>query len=139
MKTIVITGKPFGKQRHRTTRRGTTYTPKETQDYEKLVRDTYWLTYGDDKVDKDKPIRINIGAYYPIPKATPKKYIKSMEDGEVFPTKKPDFDNISKIIGDALNGVAWHDDCQIVEAYICKAYAPQDSGGYVVVDIEEVN
>ena len=43
--------------------------------------------------------------------------------GDIVPTKKPDFDNIQKIICDALNGVAYHDDSQIVKADIEKVYS----------------
>jgi Holliday junction resolvase RusA-like endonuclease len=46
-----------------------------------------------------------------------------MLDGIVRPTKKPDFDNIGKIICDALNKIAYDDDSQIVEANIYKVYA----------------
>ncbi len=42
--------------------------------------------------------------------------------GDIAPTKKPDFDNIQKIICDALNGVAYYDDSQIVKADIEKVY-----------------
>jgi Holliday junction resolvase RusA-like endonuclease len=36
---------------------------------------------------------------------------------------KPDVDNVLKLIGDALNGVAWADDKQIASACIEKRYA----------------
>lgn len=39
------------------------------------------------------------------------------------PTKKPDADNVSKIILDALNGLAYHDDSQVVELTVKKKFA----------------
>lgn len=36
--------------------------------------------------------------------------------GEIRPTKKPDMDNVVKIIADSLNNLAYYDDTQIVEA-----------------------
>lgn len=41
------------------------------------------------------------------------------------PGKKPDFDNIGKICCDALNGIAFHDDAQIVDGRVIKLYAEQ--------------
>ena len=52
-----------------------------------------------------------------------KKKRAMMIAGDIVPTKKPDFDNIQKIICDALNGVAYHDDSQIVKADIEKVYS----------------
>ena len=46
-----------------------------------------------------------------------------MVAGDIRPTKTPDYDNIGKIISDALNGVAYRDDAQIVEANISKYYS----------------
>ncbi len=51
------------------------------------------------------------------------------------PAKKPDCDNIMKIICDALNGFAYKDDAQIVLAQIGKEYAED---GRTVVKIWEV-
>jgi Holliday junction resolvase RusA-like endonuclease len=38
-------------------------------------------------------------------------------------TSKPDFDNLAKIVGDALNKVAWLDDAQIAAAWVRKVYS----------------
>lgn len=43
--------------------------------------------------------------------------------GELVPTSTPDYDNLAKGVGDALNGVAWHDDAQVVDAFTRKRYA----------------
>ena len=42
--------------------------------------------------------------------------------GEVVPTVKPDWDNLGKIVSDAMNDVVYKDDCQIFEAHISKRY-----------------
>ncbi len=46
-----------------------------------------------------------------------------MADGYIRPTKKPDCDNLAKVICDALNGIAYYDDSQIVEITISKYYS----------------
>lgn len=41
---------------------------------------------------------------------------------------KPDVDNLAKAVYDALTGIAWHDDAQIVFAGIEKAYSNGETG-----------
>lgn len=48
-----------------------------------------------------------------------------MLQGKILPTKKPDCDNIAKIICDALNGVAYDDDKQIVALKVTKIYSDE--------------
>lgn len=48
------------------------------------------------------------------------------------PQKKPDTDNIAKIVLDALNGLAYPDDKQVVELQVLKTY---DLDGYVEVEL----
>ena len=58
-----------------------------------------------------------------------------MINGDILPTKKPDADNILKIIADALNGIAYADDKQVVTAEVQKLYA---ENGYTEAAIWEV-
>lgn len=53
------------------------------------------------------------------------------------PTKKPDWDNIGKIVTDALNGVAYHDDAQIVDAQVRKFYSKDPRVEIIIQDIPE--
>lgn len=39
------------------------------------------------------------------------------------PCKKPDIDNIAKVILDSLNDIAYHDDTQVVSLCVVKKYA----------------
>ena len=71
----------------------------------------------------------------------PKKQVKIIENGGAFtvrPTKKPDADNISKIVLDALNGLAYYDDNQVVTLHIDKCYAKEESQVGVFVKIDEI-
>lgn len=56
-----------------------------------------------------------------IPKSARKDEQKRMQQGKTRPTKKPDIDNIVKTI-DALNGLAFEDDKQIVSVVAEKYY-----------------
>ena len=51
------------------------------------------------------------------------------------PTKKPDIDNVIKIITDALNGIAYDDDAQIVSLSATKFY---DENPHVDVRLDDV-
>lgn len=70
-----------------------------------------------------KPISLTIHAYLPIPKSWSQKKQTQATLGEILPTVKPDFDNLQKLVADALNGIIYKDDCQIVTAFIFKEYS----------------
>ena len=113
-----VPGQPFGKQRPKFSRAGQyvkTYTPDETVSYENLVK----LMYHEDMLD------VRVIAYYEIPKSVSKKKRKLMLEHRIRPTKKPDWDNIGKIICDSLNKVAYHDDAAVVDAQVRKFYSEQ--------------
>lgn len=103
-----ILGEPQGKARPRFARRGklvSTYTPSTTQKYEELVR--YSALCARQKNGITKPISADISlgikAYFKIPKTYSKKRKERCLTGEERPSKKPDSDNIAKIVLDGLN------------------------------------
>ncbi len=59
------------------------------------------------------PLLIEFNAYIPIPQSMPKKKLEAAANGSLRPLTRPDLDNYLKQI-DALNGVVWNDDSQIV-------------------------
>lgn len=61
-------------------------------------------------------------AQYPIPQSWSKRKKKEAIAGLIMPTTKPDGDNILKVVLDALNGLAYDDDRQVVKMCIIKAY-----------------
>ena len=77
-----------------------------------------WVPWG-----PNTPLIYRIRAFYPVPKSTPNKLISGMLTDTLRPIKKPDGDNIEKIAWDALNQIAYFDDCQIVEWGGCKMYS----------------
>ena len=121
-----IPGSPFGKQRPKFARVGRgvkTYTPDETVSYENLVKVMYQNTAKGFMFPDGTQLCVEITAYYEVPKSTSKKKAAEMLAGTIRPTKKPDFDNIGKIICDSLNKIAYHDDSAIVDAEVHKYYA----------------
>lgn len=129
-----IPGEPVPKARPRVTRQGHAYTPRKTADYEALVKDCYRLQGG--KYMGDSAIVSMIELRFEIPKSYGKSKRERIMAGEIKHTKKPDVDNCVKAILDALNGIAYKDDSQIVELTVDKQYT--DEGAGAIVTLEEV-
>ena len=137
---FTVSGPSRGKQRPRICRingRRVTYTPRQTTEYEKLVRAGYTSV---SKVifQKDKLLEISILALFTILQRASKKLKKLMLNGKILPTKKPDVDNVIKIILDALNGVCYHDDRQVCRVYFEKMYAENPEVKILIRNIEEI-
>ena len=129
-----VPGKVIGKGRPRlNSYTGVVYTPTRTKDYESLVEQYFLLKYPRYKAFEGR-IKVSIIAYSAIPKATKKSDIEEMLKNNISPTKKPDIDNIVKIILDAMNKFAFKDDNQITKLEVEKKYALEDK---VYVKIEE--
>lgn len=121
---FTILGEPKGKGRPRFCRNtGHATTPKDTVNYETLVYMEYLKQCNEFRFPDDVMLDMRIKAYYSIPKSTSKKKRTAMLAGEIRPTKKPDMDNVVKIIADALNQVAYRDDTQIVDCQCRKFYS----------------
>lgn len=123
---FVLPGEPKGKQRPKFSTQGgfvRAVTPKETISYENYVRMQYQAQCGETFSEANVPIFVLIDAYHTIPKSTSKKQRALMLAGVVRPTKKPDFDNLGKIICDSLNGIAYHDDAAVVDGRVRKYFS----------------
>lgn len=132
---VVVHGDPMGKQRPKATTIGghaRVYTPKNTVQYESKVISAYKEQCGGNLAfpNPNQEISACIIAYFKIQKQHygKKGLNKSGTEklsGEIKPTMKPDCDNIAKIVLDALNGLAFHDDSQITDLQVCKRYSIQ--------------
>ena len=120
MLSITVPGEPVGKARPRVTKFGA-YTPTKTVNYETLVKEMFAIKYPDHKPYEGQ-IEIIVTAYFGIPVSRSNKIKELMAEGDIKPCKKPDCDNILKIVSDALNSMAYEDDKQIVTAHIAKYY-----------------
>ena len=84
----------------------------------------------------DQPLRVDLCFLLP----RPKKLLTLKLANQLIPySRKPDVDNFIKSTLDALNGIIWVDDSQVVEIGARKFYAPQDVGVGVTIEIWEVN
>lgn len=108
---FVVPGEPQGKGRARFGN-GRTYTPAKTVFYEGLIAFAAQTAMAGRPL-MDGPLRVSLWADLSVPKSAPRKLRELMLADKVHPTKKPDFDNILKAIGDACNKVVFHDDTQI--------------------------
>lgn len=129
---IIVEGKIKGKARPRVFN-GHAVTPKDTVNYENWVRLNYKEQSGK---YLEGPIKANIIAYYKIPKSYTKAKRLACKQNIILPTKKPDIDNCIKVILDSLNGIAFHDDSQIVEVIAVKKWTEEQER--VEFELEEI-
>lgn len=131
---IEVLGIPMGKQRPRVLKSGWAYTPKETVNYETLVKYTYQNLYRDEPL-MEGHIAAHIYAIFPVPPSYSKKKTTVLLNGHNNYDKKPDCDNIAKMVLDSLNGIAYKDDSQITHLCVSKHYGVQPK---VVVELMEI-
>lgn len=129
MIAFTIPGAPQGKARARTCRNGHTYTPDNTVLYENLVKTEFLRQCGRGQRirsdDTRRAISMQITAVYPVPASYSKRDKAAALAGDLLPTKKPDADNVAKVIADALNGLAYDDDAQITDLSVLKRYGEE--------------
>ena len=122
---LTIPGNPQGKQRPKAKRMGQftgIYTPEKTVNYETYLKELFVAKYPD-FMPLAGPLMLQFTAYVSIPTSTSQKRKALMLEGGIIPEKKPDIDNILKIIMDALESVAYKRDSQIAIVIISKLYS----------------
>jgi Holliday junction resolvase RusA-like endonuclease len=127
MKPIEITiyGAPVGKARPRIyTRNGRAmaYTPKPTADYERTIKGAAREAMGT-TTPYNGAVSVSIHAWYAIPSSWSKIRQSMAAIGAIAPCVKPDVDNVAKTVLDALNGVVYADDSQVVALDMSKTYS----------------
>lgn len=119
---FTVPGDPRGKQRPRVTRAGIAYTPKETVNYENLVKVAFTENFPE-WIPIEGCVGMHITSFSSAPKSMPKKLMPFVKGETLRHEKKPDYDNIAKIVCDALNQIAYKDDKQITDFSITKRYS----------------
>ena len=118
---ITIEGAPQAKGRPRFARRGkfvSTYTPKKTMDAETTIK---LVAKSIIRKPLEGAVSFFIALHMPIPSSYSKKRSEGLKNTPHM--KRPDIDNLIKLVMDSLNGVAWDDDNQVVKIGAVKIYS----------------
>lgn len=127
---FTVPGAPQGKGRARVgkTRSGSIvmHTPDKTVIYERAVG--FIAQCAMTQLSIREPLRsavsVQISAVF-----SPAKSLSKLQKSQLLGTpctKKPDADNIAKIVCDALNGIVWVDDSQVSELHVTKRYGTEE-------------
>lgn len=122
---IELAGTPRGKGRPRATvgHNGfaRVYTDEKTVRYEAQLRYAAQQRMAG-RPPTAQPVSVTVEARFQVAASWSRKKQLAALAGHIRPTSVPDWENIAKVC-DALNGVVWVDDRQVVEGVIRKVYA----------------
>jgi Holliday junction resolvase RusA-like endonuclease len=124
MITFTVPGLPVAQPRQRHTRSGFNFTPAKhpVNAFKAAVR----LAWPDGATAACGAVRMCVRFYLPKP-AT--KVRKRDAGRRLWVATRPDVDNLSKSVLDALAGLAWRDDSQVAELIVSKQYVVTDDTG----------
>ena len=131
----VVEGTPVGKGRPKFARRGkfvSTYTPTKTRTYEDTIKVAARQAMTIEPLQT--PVTVFVYISVPIPASYSKKRKQACLSGFEKPMKKPDIDNVSKCFLDAMNGIVYVDDVQVISLHMTKVYS---TVGMVEVMVKE--
>jgi len=137
--TFTVDGDPVPKGRPRFARRGQfvqTYTDAKTIDYETQVAIKARHAIGSTK-PLESALTVFLYLRYTVPASYSKKRKEACLMGVEYP-KRIDIDNVYKSITDAMNGIVYLDDSQIVEAHIKKVYAEESGANIMVQECDSI-
>lgn len=123
-----VLGKVKAKQSVKFGRNGIKYTPRDMVEYANLVRMSFINKYPDWDINNfaGKALCAEIDVFIPVPQSYSKKRAAEALANILRPVVKPDCDNIAKNINDALNGIVYPDDKQIVSLTVNKFYGNRE-------------
>ena len=135
-----VIGTPVAKARPRVVRTKTgvrTYTPGKTAAWESRVRgEAVKAMRGQEPMEG--PVKLVVGVIFEPPASWSAWQRGAAMEGRVAHTGKPDLDNIVKAVKDAMNGVVWGDDSQVIGVSAWKEYGSEAKVGIMVVPIDGV-
>lgn len=99
------------------------HTPDDTRKAEARVRDAFKKAHPSHS-PWTGAVQINFTAVFETPKSFNRALREAAARGDLYAIKKPDKDNIEKLIVDALNGIAWADDSQVMGGGIKRYGSP---------------
>ena len=104
------------------------YDPVKSKDWKRTVQSQVLDSLNGQAEIHEGPLSLQLRFYLARPKSLPKRVMHHI--------KKPDADNLAKGVKDAMRGILYHDDSQIVELLIRKEYNAQPR---VVIAMEILN
>lgn len=125
MIVFTVNGIPQGKGRPRFRRAGNfvqTYTDTKTKTYEQHIRESAINAMGSGS-PLEGPVGVDLYIRLPVPQSHSKTRRAMCLEGLERPLKKPDIDNVIKAYLDAMNGVVYADDTQVVRVSAKKTYS----------------
>ena len=118
-------------------RRTIRYSPKDTKAYEQRIAWLAQQALGEDRASwcKEGAFVVDIKIYKTVPVSRPKIYAQMALAGKIRPIARPDIDNTMKAILDAVKGILWRDDTQVVGLHTDRYYAETER---IIVTVENV-
>jgi Holliday junction resolvase RusA-like endonuclease len=109
------------------------FTPDKTRQAESAVAMAWWAP----PIPIEIPVEVRLTAHYGRPAS------HFLKDGglsaagrrALVPMKRPDLDNVVKLVLDALNGVAYADDSQVLRFTADRVWASAAQGPGVLVSV----
>lgn len=124
---IVVDGAPVAKGRPKIGRlhngRPVAFTPAKTRSYESFIRLLASQAMAG-RAPMEGPVAMTLTAIFSVPASWSKRRRENALSGAERPTKKPDLSNVRKAAEDAMNGIVYIDDSQIVDTEDHKFYGP---------------
>ncbi len=128
-----VPGPPVGKGRPRLSARGgfaRAYTPAKTRQAEAEIASVASVAMGG-RPPSESPVAVGIVAVHPVPQSWTKARKLAAMSGELVPAR-PDLDNVGKAVLDAMNGITYADDVQVIRLTLEKEFGAVP-GVHVVV------
>jgi Holliday junction resolvase RusA-like endonuclease len=133
MTSFVIPVRPHPWQRARLAN-GRHFTDDKTRAYKAMIAAYGRISFPG--VPLSGPVEVRVSAIYAAPASWSRRKREDALNDRVRPTGRPDVDNLAKGVMDALNGIAYADDSQIVRLTASKHYGHSDSVVVMVVALD---
>lgn len=131
---FLVPGPPVPWARAARKGKGHSFTPPRQAQYK---QDVQWMARAAMKgrPPLQGPVALDIEFALPVPLSYSKAKRQACLEGDLFPTGKPDVDNLAKIIKDALNTIAYVDDSQVVGLKLKKYYSATPGAALAVATV----
>lgn len=110
------------------------YDPPKVKNFKRILRSLAVNQYA--RPPLIGPLSVSLTFYRPVQRSISKAERERRLSNQSKPVVKPDTDNYIKSTLDALNGVLWHDDAQIVKITGEKRYS---ENGKIVITVTQLD